>query len=110
MLINFEDISLEWAKKCNVSRENYYGSLSFAGNSCKKLLENVDLLRQLCTSKCCFPCLKYVRCYNDFNKVVDSCFFSNLEPDYIESINKFKESYLDLGISVTPKVHTVFFS
>lgn len=51
--------------------------------------------------------MKYVQCFNDFNKVVKSCFSIELKTDYVNHINNFRQSYLDLGIRVTPKVHTV---
>lgn len=45
----------------------------------------------------------------DFRFVVKACFSQNLEPNFQECIAKFRESYLDLEISITPKVHAVFF-
>ena len=59
-----------------------YTGASFNGNACKKLLSNFDILRSLCP----IQRLKYVECFENF-----------------------KTSYLSLGISVTPKVHTVLF-
>ena len=50
-----------------------------------------------------------MHCPQDFDAVVESCFSSFLESDYFEKINKFKKSYCDLSISITPKVHAVFF-
>lgn len=96
---------LRWTKECNVSREFFNGSPSFAGNSCKKLLNEVDVLR----SFCCLKCLKYVQCFKDFRAVVDSCFSQNLEENYEKNIFAFKKSYIALEIPVTPKVHAVFF-
>jgi hypothetical protein len=40
-----------------------------------------------------------------FSKVVDSCFSNTLLDTYITDILKFKKAYMDLGITVTPKVH-----
>ena len=49
-----------------------------------------------------------------FNEVRKKCFrATGPDPDYKESIQKFKESYfnlnLDFGISITPVVHDVCF-
>lgn len=41
--------------------------------------------------------------------MVDSCFSINLTEDFENYINNFRKSYLDLRISVSPKVHAVFF-
>lgn len=105
MLLEFEDESLKWAKICKVTREFVHGSPAFAGNSCKILLEKIDILRGICRNSC----LKYVKCFKDFQTVFDSCFSSTLKPKYIQYISDFKRSYCDLNISITPKVHSVFF-
>lgn len=105
MLGEFKYESLEWAKVCNVSREFVHGAPAFPGNSCKLLLEKTDKLRQLCS----IGCLKYVKCFQDFAVVIESCFSTTLKPNYLDSIETFKKSYCDLNISVTPKVHAVFF-
>ena len=40
---------------------------------------------------------------------MDSCLSLQLIDDFEKHINNFRLSYLQLGISVTPKVHSVFF-
>lgn len=79
----------------------------FNGNGCKKLLQNVDILRSIFS----LGCLKFVQTLSDFQLVVNACFGNTLDPQYISYISKFKQSYLDLGlgVNVTPKVHSVFF-
>lgn len=105
MLRECEDDTEKWAKSCNVSREFVHGSPGFAGNACKTLLNKIDLLR----AKCSVHCLKYVRCFNDFSSVVNSCFSSSLDEKFEVYISEFQRSYLDLAIPITPKVHAVFF-
>lgn len=105
MLQQCENDSLRWAKECNVTREFVHGGPAFAGNSCKKLLNKVDILR----SFCCIKCLKYVKCYQNFGAVVDSCFSQELGTNFEQKILAFQKSYCDLNISITPKVHAVFF-
>ena len=53
--------------------------------------------------------LPYIYCLEAFSEVVDSCFGMQLKNNYEDSINKFKSLYLELPISVTPKVHCIFF-
>lgn len=53
-----------WIEKCHVVREAMHGG-SFTGNSCKKLLSNLDLLQSLCP----LSCLKYVEAFRAFAKV-----------------------------------------
>lgn len=108
LLKKFAEIALEWARRCNISREIVYGVPSFVGNSCKILLDKTDILRHLCTSTGSFEAIEYVRCFEEFKKVVDSCFSSKLDANFTEHIDSFRASYLSLDLSVTPKVHAVF--
>lgn len=94
----------EWAKACHVEREAYHGG-SFNGNSCKKLLSKVDLLASISP----IQIAKYIPVLRNFAKVVSSCYGEILHDDYIDAINHFKYSYLDAGISPTPKVHSIFY-
>ena len=104
MLINHESDALNWAKVCNVQRIITHGNHGFEGNSCKKLLNKVDLLR-----RDSLHCLEYVDVLQKFNKVVDACFGVSLNENYKQYVEDFKESYLKLGTPITPKVHAVFF-
>lgn len=105
MLQEFHSDALKWAALCNVQRTASCGRFSFAGNASKTLLEKVDILRSFCE----IGCVKYVQCFQDFQRVVKSCFSNELNDDYKNNIEKFQRSYLDLNISITPKVHAVFF-
>ena len=46
----------------------------------------------------------YVPALRAFGRVVRSCFGLSLDPSYKAHIAHFKKVYLNLGISVTPKV------
>lgn len=105
MLIDFESVSLEWAKICNVERSFTHGSLSFEGNQCKKLIDNVDKLRAICG----IDSLKFVKAFESLKKVVDSCFSSKLKDTFEKDIEEFKKYYGDLDVKVTPKVHAIFY-
>lgn len=105
MMEEFKTEADNWAERCHVEQEMTHGSPSFKGNSCRVLLNNTDLLRSICS----LGCLKYVDAFEKFNEVVKSCFTMDLDPKFAKCIDKFKEAYLALNISVTPKVHAVFF-
>lgn len=62
MLKDYETESLAWAKACYAEREITYGAPAFKGNSCKKLLNNVDILRSMKN----IGVIKYVTVFNDF--------------------------------------------
>ena len=53
--------------------------------------------------------LPFVAAFRSFNDVRLSCYGSKLAPDYKVKIAKFKADYMKLGISVTPKIHAVFY-
>lgn len=105
MLKKFEKMSLKWADLCHVQRTIFRGTSGFDGNACKKLLANTALLRKICP----LECLKFVQAFVDFELVVQACFSIQLKHDYVDRISKFKASYEDLAIPITPKVHAVLF-
>ena len=105
MLKECENEALAWANDCHVQREIRRGGSGFKGNACKTLLDKVDLLRRSAN----LAVLKYVQVFDDFKKVVSSCFGNNLSKNYKAHIAAFRKSYTDLGVSITPKVHIVFF-
>lgn len=105
LLKESSDAALLWAKLCHVEKEITNGGSSFNGNACKKLLNNIDILR----SNCPIASLKFVKAFDHFQLVVQSCFGKNLDFEFKRHINDFKRSYLDLQIPVTPKAHCVFY-
>ena len=48
--------------------------------------------------------LKYCKVFKSFHKVVDSCFGNELKSDFKSNIANFKKDYMELGITITPKV------
>ena len=48
--------------------------------------------------------MKYTRAITKFENVVTLCFGTSPQPGYEEAIQDFKEAYMDLGITVTPKL------
>lgn len=92
MLAKFEDHTLIWTKKCNVSREVTRSGSGFNGNSCKTLLSKLDILRAICP----IGCLLYVQALEDFRLVVKSYFGAVLDPNFTDFIEKFKQSFMVL--------------
>ena len=82
MLKDFGTVASMWAEKCHVQKQIFRGCSGFDGNSCKKLLNNIDTLRAICP----LECLKFVKALNDFHLVVKSCFSSELKSDYVHCI------------------------
>ena len=56
-------------------------------------------------SKCGQPIIVTMKA---FNGVVESCFGKELVEGYKEKISVFKDCYMSLALSITPKVHIVF--
>lgn len=98
------EIANNWLKSCNVEKDVGRSS-QFKGNPSRKLLSKVDVLRSIGG----IGALKFVNVLEKFNTVVTSCFGRQLKDNYETSISNFKDAYCDLNISVTPKVHAVFF-
>ena len=93
-----------WIQACNVVKDDYHGG-AFEGNECRKLLKNVAKLRSIIPEQF----IGYADTLEKIDKVVKACYGTQLLPSYKEDIVDFRNSYLDLGISVTPKVHGVMF-
>ena len=96
--------SERWLAACNVKKTDYHGG-QFEGNDCRTLLNNVRTLEELCPPQ--FS--QFVATFDKFNEVVRSCYGSELLYNYDVTISEFKDEFMKLDISVTPKVHAVFF-
>ena len=78
------------------------------GNQCRQFLKKAENLEVMLVEVGGDPMdigLKYTRAIKFFDKVVSLCFGNTLKPGHEEAISDFKSSYLDLGITVTPKVY-----
>ena len=105
MMKQYEKAALAWAKECHVQREITHKGPAFKGNSCQILLSKVDLLRR----KKNLGILKYVKVLEDFKSCVKACFGNDLDSNFLNYIDAFKSSYIDLGINITPKIHAIIF-
>jgi hypothetical protein len=98
-----EDQGYQWAKDKGIVRVSWRGG-SMEGNQSKKFLEKTEDLYNVLPDA-----LKpFAVAAKAFNKVRVACFGMNLEANYSDAIEEFRQCYLELDISVTPKVHCVF--
>ena len=77
------------------------------GNQSRQFLKKLDVLEGLMrttSDDILQKGLPYITVLREFNLVVDSCFGNRLAPGYEVHIRNFKEAYLKVGISITPKV------
>ena len=94
-----------WVSGCNAyKRGQDHGKLN--GNGCSLLLQDNSLehLNALLPENLS----KFSVAFQTFAKVVKGCFTYKVSSTIKHDIEKFKEAYLKLNISVTPKVHIVF--
>lgn len=98
----------EWPTLLHIQLQPYHGG-HFAGNECHKLLQNLDILQRMAEKACAYQAFGFIETLRHFKEVVTSCFGTTLQENYKETIQKFKTSFLFLPISVTPKVHAVFY-
>jgi len=93
-----------WLKHINVKQKDYHHG-AFVGNDCKKMLKNTDILQKIAEDQNAYSAQKYVNAFKCLNDVISSCFGMVLDTEYEHYIAQFKDVYIDLGISITPKVH-----
>ena len=90
-----------WLEFLGIKQKDYHNG-AFVGNDCMTMFRNLDKLQQMAP----LNIQKYVHILRCLYQVVESCFSSmSLDPEFESYIQKFKEVYMDLGISITPKVH-----
>ena len=95
----------EWAFKKSIVGLKYRGG-ALDGPNLGKLLKNLDSLRAYVPTK--FH--NFIECMELFDIVKKACFGrTRLDNDYKQKIKNFEIAYRNLGISVTPKVHCIFF-
>lgn len=101
-----ETIADDWLKQLGLQKPARHGA-SFTGNQCERLLNGVDILEAMLANHgafCAMPVVHAMRC---FRNVKTSCFGMEVQGNFESTVRTFEAAYLDLGIRVTPKVHTV---
>ena len=95
----------DWGYDHHIVRQNYHGGC-LDGPNIEKLLQNLDSLEQFVDPK--FH--EYIECMKHFRLVAEACFGAEkLFDNYKDRIDDFEKSYRGLGISITPKVHVIFY-
>ena len=98
-------------KKSGIVRKSYQGCHSLEGNQSREFLRKLDQLESHFEEEDIdtqMKGLQFVEVLRSFSKVVSSCFGGYLSEEYLNNIIQFRTLYMQLGISVTPKVHCVF--
>ena len=73
-------------KSLNIKCQPIHGD-QFAGNECRKLLKNVDVLQQLAEKNCAFCVFGIIDTLQKFDAVVSACFGNSLKDDYALKID-----------------------
>ena len=97
----------QWPTTLHLSIQPLHGG-HFNGNNCLKLLRGLDCLKQIAEQKHIKQADGFIQTLSLFKDVVTSCFGTTLDPDFEAKIESFKQSYINLPVSITPKVHAVF--
>ena len=98
----------EWLTSIHIPLQSYHGG-HLNGNDCMKLLKKIDTLKQITVADKAFQASSICHVLHLFLQVVNSCFGCSLSPDFEKKIQVFKSNYLRLAVSVTLKVHAVFY-
>ena len=95
-----------WAAKCNVFKKGQFQE--FDGPGCDTLLKDASL--DILDSMTPFPSTMirgYAQTFRCLSKVVKGSFSWTVAPNIRDDISQFRQSYLKLNISVTPKVNSL---
>ncbi len=92
----------KWLERHNICKKNYRGGV-LEGNQCREVLRKAQLL----TKDMPTDLKKYGQALQDFNLVVEGCFGKSLTPDFYDRINRFGQSFKQLDIQMTPKIHAI---
>ena len=96
----------KWAAKCHVFAGGQYQQ--FNGNGCYTLLQDksLEILESELPKGDCF--LSFAHALRALSNVVSSSFGFTASPMVKDDIKMFKDLYLKMDISVTPKMHIIF--
>ena len=89
-----------WASKCHVFKQGLYQE--FNGDGCDTLIKDKSLA--MLESMIPMELKGYVETLRCLSKIVKGCFSWTVAPTLEEDMKQFRDSYLKLNITVTPKV------
>ena len=102
----------EFLETVAVQRTVYHGTYSFTGPQSKKLLTKIEqleskLMDTVNDPQKLFISSQYIKAFKQFRLVAHACFGINLQPNYVELIADFMETYRSLDISIPLKFHVL---
>lgn len=103
--------AVEFPKLLNHKPKQYHGK-SFDGNACRDMLRNAEKMMEPQVLRETSPALvlPYVRAYKAMDRLVSGCFGSKpVTDDIITLLQEVIISYMELNLSVTLKMHVIFF-
>ena len=104
--------ALRFPKALHVISKDYHGSV-FEGNACKAMLKKADKMldKEVLGGVSPFVVMPYVRTYKAMNQLVDNCFGSKVvdKDEVVKLLKELIVSYMDLGLTVTLKMHILFY-
>ena len=103
---------MKFPKLFNAISKNYHGEC-FEGTACRKILKNAEKLSSRRVLGKLSPLLvqPYIRAFKAMDKFTHHCLSTRkLDPniDPVSLLGEVIISYMDLGISVTLKIHVLF--
>ena len=104
--------ALKFPQKINAVAKEYHG-VQFEGKACRDMLKQAHKMldKDVLGDTCPILVQPYVRAYQAMDKLVDHCFGTKLV-DQDKAVDQLKElvvAYMGLEISVTPKMHVLFY-
>ena len=98
----------EWAKQTFQKFQKYFGG-TLEGNQCSKLIDSYDILENIADGR--LDMAPFIEFFKAYSKVKKACFGLQLDPDFEQIIDRFKDSLESLrelhDITVTPKFHMI---
>ena len=106
--------ALQFPKMINAVASDYHSNV-FEGNGCREILKKADMMANrkiLGDDISPLRVSKYIRVFKAMDKIVELCFGIKVvgeESDVVRMLDDLVSSYMDLDISVTLKMHVIFF-
>jgi hypothetical protein len=93
----------QWADTLSVRRSPYHGS-QFNGNECERLLDGVDILRQMLSNRAAFNAMPVEHALSCLRIVKQKCFGDQLVEGFMTAIEEFEKAYHALGNQSLPRL------
>ena len=105
--LHLEQMSADdWFDTVGVVRPKLHAG-EFNGNMCRRLLTNLNSLERLLHQNNGRAALPFVEALRQLNEVRIACFGNELHPDFEDKLLRFKETYLNLDVSISTLVYVI---